>query len=145
MRPKVAMRAALDAPALLGGALGGESRATWRVLLMAAMGEPLTAEELVIFSRITGGRSLPPTAMVEELLGIVGRRGGKTSAMAALLIYLGELCDHRDRLVRGERGVVLLIAPDQRQARVRAGVRRGRPGSVAGAASDGDEQDSGHD
>ena len=77
MQAEVAMRAALDAPALLGGALGGESRATWRVLLMAAMGEPLTAEELLIFSRITGGRSLPPTAMVEELLGIVGRRGGK--------------------------------------------------------------------
>ena len=103
MIPKVTMRQALTAPALLGEVLGGDSRETWRVLLMATMGEPLTVEELVIFNRITGGRSQPPTAMVEELLGIIGRKGGKTSAIAALLIYLGELCDHRALCARRDR------------------------------------------
>jgi hypothetical protein len=42
--------------------------------------------------------------------------GGKSRAMATLAAYLGGLCDHRDVLVPGETGVLLCIAPDQRQA-----------------------------
>src|SRR5215831_3218054 len=38
--------------------------------------------------------------------------------MATLAIYLAGLCDHSDTLVRGEKGLVLLIAPDIRQAKV---------------------------
>ena len=47
---------------------------------------------------------------------MVGRRGGKSRAMATLAAYVGGLCKHS--LVRGETGVVLLIAPDQRQAKI---------------------------
>jgi phage terminase large subunit-like protein len=53
---------------------------------------------------------------IEEASFIVGRRGGKSKAMATLAAYLAGLCDHR--LVRGERGVCLCIAPDQRQAQI---------------------------
>jgi hypothetical protein len=45
---------------------------------------------------------------------VVGRRGGKSKAMATLAAYLSGLCEHD--LVRGEKGVCLCIAPDQRQA-----------------------------
>ena len=38
--------------------------------------------------------------------------------MAALSVYLGGLCVYRDKLASGEKGIVLLIAPDMRQARV---------------------------
>jgi hypothetical protein len=38
--------------------------------------------------------------------------------MATLACYIGALCDHCDVLVRGERGVLLCIAPDQRQASI---------------------------
>jgi hypothetical protein len=38
--------------------------------------------------------------------------------MAALACYLAGLCDYSDTLVRGEKGLVLLIAPDIRQAKV---------------------------
>jgi hypothetical protein len=38
--------------------------------------------------------------------------------MATLAIYLAGLCDYSDVLVRGEKGLVLLIAPDIRQAKV---------------------------
>jgi hypothetical protein len=48
----------------------------------------------------------------------IGRRGGKSRAMAALAVYLAGLCSYEDKLVRGERGIVLLLAPDMRQAKV---------------------------
>jgi hypothetical protein len=76
------------------------------------MGEPLTGGELDHFRRLTG-RIDPPRRRVEELWGVIGRRGGKSRAIAALAVYLGGLCDHRAVLAPGERGLVLVIAPDR--------------------------------
>jgi hypothetical protein len=118
MRPKLSLRRAVDDPKLLGSVLGGESWATWRVVLLASMGEELTDTELAIFKQVTGGRAEPPSSRVEEALYLVGRRGGKDRAAAVLAAYLAALCDHSDALSPGERGVVLLIAPDQRQATI---------------------------
>lgn len=115
MRPTVAIRAALADPALLGSVLAGDSWRSWRVLLIAAMGEALTDNEREIFAKLTG-RAHEPLARVEEAAFVVGRRGGKSRSMATLAAYLGGLCDHRDVLVPGESGVLLCIAPDQRQA-----------------------------
>jgi hypothetical protein len=53
---------------------------------------------------------------VEELVAVIGRRGGKSRAIATLGAYIASLCEHP--LVGGETGIVLLIAPDQRQARI---------------------------
>jgi hypothetical protein len=53
---------------------------------------------------------------VNELAVVAGRRGGKTRAMAVLASYLATLCDHSDALARGETGVLLCIAQDQRIA-----------------------------
>ena len=49
MTPFVTMRRALSDRHLLGAALGGDSWLAWRILLIAAMGEPLTDEERAIF------------------------------------------------------------------------------------------------
>jgi hypothetical protein len=76
MIPRITLRKALADPQLLGGTLGGESWQAWRVLLIAAMGEALTEEEREIFSRLTG-REREPGQRVEELVCVVGRRGGK--------------------------------------------------------------------
>ena len=38
--------------------------------------------------------------------------------MAVLAVYLAGLCDYTDKLAKGEKGVVLLIAPDKKQAKV---------------------------
>lgn len=38
--------------------------------------------------------------------------------MSALALYLAGLCDYRDKLSPGEKGVVLLFAPDLKQAKV---------------------------
>jgi hypothetical protein len=115
MTPKVTLRQALEDTSLLGTALEGPSWHGWRSLLLAAMGEPLTPDELETFKRFTG-REAAPTQRVDELC--VGRRGGKSRAMAVLATYLAGLCDYRDKLSPGERGVVLLLAPDMKQAKV---------------------------
>jgi hypothetical protein len=47
---------------------------------------------------------------------VIGRRGGKSRAISTLACYYAALCEHQ--LVRGERGVVLLIAQDRRAAKV---------------------------
>lgn len=86
-------------------------------MLLAAMGEPLKPDELEAFQRRTG-RLAPPDQRVEELWVVAGRRGGKTQAMSTLAVYLGGLVDHKDVLNTGERGVLLLIAPDMKQAKV---------------------------
>jgi hypothetical protein len=51
--------------------LGGDSWLAWRVLLIAAMGEPLTDEERAIFAKLTG-REREPGERVDELWCVVG-------------------------------------------------------------------------
>ena len=79
MKPTVCIRKALADKKLLGGTLAGESWQAWRVLMIAAMGERLTDTELPIFTRLTG-RDGEPLQPVEELVCVVGRRGGKSSS-----------------------------------------------------------------
>ena len=105
MKPTISIRKALADPLLLGDVLSGESWASWRTLLTAAMGEALTDDERATFARLTG-REREPLRPVEELVAIVGRRGGKSRALATLAAYVGGLCEHD--LVRGETGVRVL-------------------------------------
>jgi hypothetical protein len=117
VRPSVTLRRALSDPGLLGSILGDHSWAAWRALLIAAMGEALTEDERGVFKKLTG-RDQEPLSRVEEFWGIAGRRAGKSRAISTLASYIGGLCDHSDVLAPGERGVLLVIAPDQRQAGV---------------------------
>jgi hypothetical protein len=96
--------------------LKGESWLPWRTLLLAAMGEKLTDDERSIFTKLTG-RAREPLQRVNELASVVGRRGGKTTAMAAGATYIAACCDHSDALARGEIGIVLCVAQDQRVAK----------------------------
>lgn len=77
MKPSISIRKALTDKKLLGNVLAGESWAAWRVLMIATMGERLTDTELPIFTRLTG-RDGEPLQPVEELVCVVGRRGGKS-------------------------------------------------------------------
>jgi hypothetical protein len=113
---RISLRAALADPALLGNVLAGESWAAWRTLLIAAMGEALTDDERGVFRELTH-RDHEPGQRVEEFVGVIGRRGGKSRAISALATYLAGLCQHPN-LVPGERGLVLCIAPDIDQATI---------------------------
>jgi hypothetical protein len=116
MTPTISIREALNDPKLLGNILAGDSWLSWRVIMIASMGEPLTDEERIVFTKLTG-REREPLQRVEELVAVVGRRGGKSRAIAALVAYIAGLCKH-PQIVAGETGVVLCIAPDQRQAAI---------------------------
>ena len=117
MIPKFTMRQALADPLLLGHALSGASWLPWRVLLIAAMGEELLDDERAVFTKLTG-RPREPLVRVSELTAVVGRRGGKSTAMAALATYLSACCDHRDALAQGETGVCLCCAQDTKVAKL---------------------------
>jgi len=86
-------------------------------MLIAIMGEPLTDDEAVLFRRLTGGRE-PPAEPIHEGVFIIGRRGGKDRAASVLSAYLAALTDWSEVLAAGERGVVVCIGPDQRQAKI---------------------------
>jgi hypothetical protein len=116
MKPRVTLRKALSDPGLLGHVISGNSWRAWRTLLIAAMGEKLTADERDVFRQLTG-RATEPGARVAELEIVAGRRGGKTRALATTGSYIAGLCDHRDVLAPGETGVLLCLAQDQRIAK----------------------------
>ena len=107
----ISLRRALDDPNLLGDTLVGDSWLPWWALLLASQGEQLTDAERAIFQQLTG-REHEPDHRVEEFIGVIGRRGGKSRAISVLATYIAGLCQHPS-LVRGERGVCLIIAPDQ--------------------------------
>ena len=117
MKPLLTMREALADGHLFAPILGGESWASWRVLLIAMCGEHLTDEERIVFLTLTS-RATEPHQIIEEFWGIIGRRGGKSRAMAVLAVWIAALCDHSDCTVPGERPLVLIIAQNQRQAAV---------------------------
>jgi len=120
MIPRVPLREALSDPNLLGTAIAGDSWSSWRTLLIAAMGEELREDEREIFSQLTG-REHEPLQRVDQFAAVIGRRGGKSRAMATLATYIAGLCDHSDALVPGERGVLLCVALDQRVAKIIVG------------------------
>ena len=113
--PFITLRDALADPEYLGGAIPGESWEPWRVLLTAAMGERLTDAERLLFTTMTG-RDVEPLERVDELWGVVGRRGGKTRAFATLGAYLATCFDWSPALAPGERGVLPILAATQHQA-----------------------------
>jgi terminase large subunit-like protein len=120
---KTTLRKALGSPALLGDAIPGDTWASWRALLFSILGEPLEPAELELYRQFTQ-RQDPPGARVDEFYGIVGRRGGKSRAIATLLCYLSALVSY-PRLASGEVPVCLCLAPSQTQAAVVLNYARG--------------------
>jgi hypothetical protein len=109
------MRSALADPDLFGSIYAGESFAGWRVLLIAIVGEKLSADERIVFQGITG-REREPGMPVEEFDGIFGRRSGKTRSMGVLAAYIAAMCDHSDALAPGERAVLPILSASLWQA-----------------------------
>ena len=122
--PIVSMRAALSDDALLGTVLPGDSWRPWRILLVAMNGEPLLAEELPIYRELTG-RDEPPSEPLDEFWGLIGRRGGKSRAMATRAVYKSALCDHSAVRSAGERLVLLFMSANQKQSTVALNYVRG--------------------
>ena len=115
MKSLITMRAALSDHDLFASVLHGDSWDAWRILLIAIVGETLTPEERVVFESLTG-RPQEPGEPVEEFWAIIGRRSGKTRAMAVLAAWIAALCDHSDLLAPGERAVLPIMSASVAQA-----------------------------
>ena len=120
---------AMADPEIFGPLFAGESWRACRVFLGAVFGLALNAEELSIFQRHTR-RQRPPREPVPEAWVVAGRRGGKGRVAALVAVSLACLRDYAGILAPGERGTLMVIATDRRQARVVKGYISGLLGSV---------------
>ena len=89
----------------------------WRATLKALFGLPMNNRERRLFRKITGRRKVP-TKPAEEAWFAVGRRGGKSIIVGLIAVFLACFRDWTAYLAPGERGVVMIIASDRKQARV---------------------------
>jgi hypothetical protein len=90
--------------------------ANWCVFLSVLFGLSLDTGAMEVFRQCTGRTTLPVGGFREAWL-CVGRRGGKSLTLALIAVFLAVFKDWSGRLVPGERGTILIIAADRRQAR----------------------------
>lgn len=88
----------------------------WRAFLAALFALPMDEDALALYRECTA-RSQPPSAPATEAWLKIGRRGGKSRILALIAVYLATFRDWRPYLAPGERGHVLVVAADRRQAR----------------------------
>lgn len=116
MSPPVSILDACDDPALFGPWFRDpETWQAWRVFLAALFGLDMDDEALALYRGCTG-RQGPPAGFSEATL-VVGRRGGKSFILALIAVFLAAFREWRPFLAPGERGTVMVIATDRRQAR----------------------------
>lgn len=115
---------AIREPELFGRWFEAASWRRWFVVLAALFALPIETlqafglspdEALAIFRHHTGRETWPSKPAV-EFWGLMGRRGGKSRVMALAAVFLAAFKDYT--LAPGERGIVMLIAADKRQAKV---------------------------
>jgi hypothetical protein len=111
----------LDTPELMGDTFTGPSWEGWRAIFSGAFAVPMDEDRTKLFKALSGGRN-PPSERVRELWIVGGRRIGKTQNAGAMAVYLAtvaaELEGLNEKLSRGERGIVALIAVDRSQASI---------------------------
>jgi hypothetical protein len=93
-----------------------ETWAAWLAFLKAVFGLELNIGERAIYSQCTGRTDLSAEGFTEAWL-CVGRRGGKSLVLALIATYLAAVLDWSPYLTGGERGTIMIIAADRRQAR----------------------------
>jgi hypothetical protein len=94
-----------------------ETWRAWFVFLRVLFGLPLSADQQALFQQCTG-RETPPVGGARESWLVCGRRAGKSCILALVAIFLACFWDWSQYLSPGERGTVMVIAADKKQARV---------------------------
>jgi hypothetical protein len=90
---------------------------SWIVTLKTIFGLPMTEEELNLYFRCTG-RQRPPQKPFKEVYLVVGRRGGKSFITSIIAVFLAIFRDYSKYLSPGERGTIMIIATDRKQAQI---------------------------
>jgi hypothetical protein len=88
----------------------------WFIFLAALFALPITPQQLAVYQQCTG-RELPPATAVNEVWLCIGRRGGKSFILALIAVFLACFHEYRQYLAPGERGTIVIIAADRKQAR----------------------------
>ncbi len=84
--------------------------------MAALFGLPMGRQARAIFWDCTGRKS-PRAGGFSEAWLVVGRRGGKSFALALIAVFLACFRDWSRYLIPGERAVIKITAADRRQAR----------------------------
>lgn len=90
--------------------------AAWFTFLRVLFGLPLDDADLALFRQCTGRQT--PRGPYNEAWLCCGRRAGKSYILALIAVFLAVFKDYRQYLAPGERGTIMIIAADRKQARV---------------------------
>ncbi len=93
-----------------------ETWAAWFAFLAALFALPMTDDQRAIYEQCTG-RDTPPTDVASEAWLVCGRRAGKSFILALIAVFLACFFDYRRFLQPGERGTIMVVAADRKQAR----------------------------
>jgi hypothetical protein len=88
----------------------------WTAFLAALFALPMSEEQLATYRECTG-RERPPTSVHREAWLICGRRAGKSFILALTAVFLACFYSYSQYIVPGERGTILIIAENRKQAR----------------------------
>src|SRR5262249_11323025 len=80
-------------------------------------GFPLDEQQRELFRQCTG-REHGNSEGYQEAWMVIGRRGGKSFALALIAVFLACFKDWQQYLGPGERGTIMIVAADRKQARV---------------------------
>lgn len=94
-----------------------DSWRAWFAFLSAMFALPMTNEQFATYRECTG-RSDAPDEPAKEGWLICGRRAGKSFVLALIAVYLACFRTYTQYLQPGERGTIVIIAADRKQARV---------------------------
>lgn len=118
MNPSISILDAIADDELFGWRF--KDRATWSpwfAFLAALFGLPMTPDQQNVYRRCTQ-RTTTPIAPATEAWLICGRRAGKSSILALCAVFLACFSDWSSNFTGGERGLVMVIASDRRQAHI---------------------------
>ena len=118
MNAPISILDAMADPALFGPNFPSSSWSPWRCCAAALFGltNGLSADDQRFIRRRLGTRSVPSYAVREGWL-VIGRRGGKSRFAALVAVFLACFRDYTELLAPGERGTLMVVASDRRQAR----------------------------
>jgi hypothetical protein len=103
--------------------------AAWRAFLAVLFGLQLDEQQRELFRQCTRREHIRGEERREAWM-VIGRRGGKSFILALIAVYLACFKDWRPYLGPGERGTIMIVAADRKQARVIMRYVRGLIASV---------------
>jgi hypothetical protein len=117
MPPSITLRQALADPHLFGPHFNDPSWDGWKVFFDALFAEKVLDDAALQLYRQCTGRTGWPSSPYTEAELVVGRRGGKSRALALVATYLACFRDYTPYLAAGEVCTIAVLASDRSQAR----------------------------